>query len=364
MSAMHAIARRRLEAQGLGGARFGTALDAVARLGAVQAQDWAGAKWALAQRVPGTTEAGVDRLFDEGAILRTHVLRPTWHAVLPQDVRWLLALTAPRVKLRTASRDRMLGVDAALLSRTHRAIADALARRGPLTRTELKAALDAAGLALASDVFSHAVIHAELDALVVSGPRRGAQHTYALLDQRAPHAVELDRDAALAELARRYFTTRGPAQIADFCWWSGLTVTDARHAVHLAGDALVHERIEGHSYWLSASAAPAPPATGIVHLLPNYDELTVAYSDRRALMPDGLVPPAFGRGGVLGPVVTVDGVVRGEWKPRRRGNCVDVEVLMPEGTPRTVLRGVQRQLSEFERFSGSAACARRRGRAR
>ncbi|MBO0686334.1 MAG: AlkZ family DNA glycosylase, partial [Candidatus Dormibacteraeota bacterium] len=208
-------------------------------------QDYAGAKWALAQRTPGATESDLDRLFDEGAILRTHLMRPTWHFVLPQDVRWLLELTAARVKAVMAANDRVQQVDGQVLARTYKVLEGALGDAQHLTRAGLSAALEAAGIAAGGARLGHLLMHAELDGIVVSGPRQGRQFTYALLDERAPKARRLDRDEALAELTRRYFTSHGPAQVTDFAWWSGLTVKDGRRGLEMVGSCLVREVIEG-----------------------------------------------------------------------------------------------------------------------
>ena len=356
---MRSIAVRRLHAQGLAGAGFVTPVQAVERLGAVQAQDYAGAKWGLAQRVGGATEADLDRLFDEGAVLRTHVMRPTWHLVLPRDVRWLLRLTAPRVKQKMSYRDRVLGVDGSLLAKAYDVVTSALQEGAPLTRAKLTAALAAGGIDTGDGVFAHVLVHAELDALVVSGPRRGAQHTWMLLDDRAPHAVayEPERDEALGQLARRYFGSHGPARLADFSWWSGLTLADVRRAVEVAGPALAREEIDGVTHLLAADAEPAPRTSGAVHLLPNYDELTVGYSDRSALMPGGDAGGAWSGSDVLGPVITVDGVVHGRWSARRRGGVVEVAVEVPHGLPAPPATALRRRIADFERFRGSSGTA-------
>ena len=175
------IAARRLAAQRLTGQPFATATEAIAGLGAVQAQDLPAAKWAIGQRVDGASETGMNVLYDAGAILRTHVLRPTWHLVLPDDIRWLLDLTGPRVRLALRGNDRRLEIDGALLRRSHAVIEGALGGGTCLTRAELAATLGRAGIPTDSLRLVHLVMHAELDAIVTSGPRRGRQLTYALL---------------------------------------------------------------------------------------------------------------------------------------------------------------------------------------
>jgi hypothetical protein len=347
------IAIRRLHAQRLLGEPFASAVAAVAWLGAVQSQDYTGARWALGQRTRGATEAEVDRLFDAGAFLRTHVMRPTWHFVLPDDVRWLLDLTADRVKARMAGYDRQLEVDQALVTRSHAAIEAALGGGIHLTRAELAAELERAGIPAAGQRIGNLVSHAELDAIVVSGARRGRQMTYALLDERAPGGRRLDRDEALAELTRRYFSSHGPAQAHDLAWWSGLTVADARRGVALNGPALAHEVIGGRSYWSSPGAGGGCGPAPVAHLLPNYDELTVAYRDRAAALDPvrGLDAVALTRGGVLDNVVALNGRVRCGWRRRpARGQVVvelDSSAAMDDAAEDTALGRAADHLARF-----------------
>jgi hypothetical protein len=175
--------------------------EVVAWLGAVQAQDYAGARWALGQRLRDVTDEAIETAFADGSILRTHLLRPTWHFVAPADIRWLLALTAPRVVAALAYNDRALGLDAAVFARSNDVIARALEGGRQLTRPELERALGRAGIATNGQVLAHLLMHAELDGVVCSGPRRGKQFTYVLLEERVPPARCLARDESLAELA-------------------------------------------------------------------------------------------------------------------------------------------------------------------
>jgi hypothetical protein len=349
------IAARRLRAQRLTGEPFATAQEAVGCLCAVQSQDYGAARWALALRTRGLTDADLDRLFDTGAILRTHVMRPTWHFVLPGDVRWLLELTAPRVRAAMAGIDRRIGIDAALLRRSRSALEAALRDGTYLTRDELGAALERSGIPVTGQHLSHVVTHAELDALIVSGPRRGRQFTYALMDERAPAARRLDRDEALAELARRYFTSHGPALLADFTWWSGLTAADARRGVDLAGAALAREVVDGRPYWRAADEPMPSNAGTTVHLLPNYDEFLVAYRDRSDALHPGLDTSPLPRESVLANVVLVDGLVRCGWRrrPARGGFVVEVGPL--DAADAGLDTGLARAAEELGRFLGAPA---------
>ena len=226
-AAFHLV-RERLRNQSLAVSRLRTPGEVVAWLGAAQAQDYAGAKWALGLRAKGLTDAAVEQAFDEGAILRTHILRPTWHFVAPADIRWMLALSAPRVHAVNAYAYRTFELDAAVLARSRAALERALAGGRQLTRLELAKVLQRAGVQADGPRLAHVMMHAELDAVICSGARRGKQFTYALLEERAPRAKVLPRDEALAELTRRYFASHGPATLRDYVWWSGLTARDAR----------------------------------------------------------------------------------------------------------------------------------------
>lgn len=307
------IAQQRLANQHLVGNPFKTAPEVVAWLGAVQAQEYPWAKWALGQRTTGLTDAAIEQAFAEGSLLRTHVMRPTWHFVTPEDIRWLLALTAPRVNTAVASYYRKLELDEATFARSNAVLAKALEGGKQLTRPELAAILQQAGIATADLLrFSHLMLRAELDGVVCSGALRGKQHTYALLDERAPQARTLERDEALAELARRYFTSHGPATVADFGWWSGLTMADARAGLEMAKPHLLQEVSEGQVYWLPFSSPPVNVTPPVAHLLPAFDEYTVAYKDRRAILDPAYPPQA--KTDILNPAIAVAGKIVGTWK--------------------------------------------------
>jgi hypothetical protein len=316
-------------------------------LGAVQSQDYAGAKWALAQRLGDATDADLDRDFNAGTILRTHVLRPTWHFVTPEDIRWLLALTAPRVNRLMANYYRINGLDEAAIARGQAAIARALEGGREMTRKELFQVLEAAGIPTAGMRHTFLIGHAELDALICSGPRRGKQFTYALLDERVPAARAVTLEQGLAELVRRYFTSHGPAQLKDFAWWSGLTIAHARAGLEMVGGDLVSEVIGGKPHWLAPGSKPRPAATGpVVHLLPNYDEYTVGYRDHDAIYDPRRVPIS----NLLAHVVTVDGHIRGSWRPTVAKSGAVVEMTLPERLKPAEDEALERAAARFGRF--------------
>ena len=327
------IARHRLHNERLIGKPFRAPEDVVRWLTAVQAQDYPGAKWGVGQRVKNCADADLDRAYSSGKILRTHIMRPTWHFVMPADIRWLLALTSPRVSALMRTYDRRLELDEDLYSRTNVAITSALEGGEHLTRTDLSHALALAGIIATGQRLNHIVMRAELEALICSGAMRGKRHTYALFDERVPEAKSMDRDEALAELTRRYFNSHGPALVQDFAWWSGLTVADARAGVEMARENLLQEVVDGKTYWL---APPSGPVTRLkdptVHLLPNYDEFLIAYRDHSAsLNPsfDLATPAVYDM--LARHIVVVNGRVVGGWRSTstKTGVVIETKLLAP-----------------------------------
>ena len=320
------IIDRRLRNQLLTGTPLATPADVVSWLGAVQAQDYGEAKWALALRTRRTGDDEIERAFAAGTILRTHVLRPTWHFVTPGDIRWLLALTGPRVSRALASYQRRFGLDAAVLRKSEQVFARALGGGVQLTRQELKLALQRAGInADGVERLAFMTIQAEVDAVICSGGRRGNQFTYALLDERVPPSRSLPREAALAELTRRYFSSHGPAQVHDFTWWSGLTVADARAGLEMTAPHLASASIDGRTYWFATKTVRALAAPEPAHLLGVWDEYLIAYKDRSAAQDASRVRRSAARDAFSAPVI-VRGKVVGVWKKKVAGNQVVVKV--------------------------------------
>ena len=267
-----AAAGRRLRNQSITGVGRRKPADVVASSGAVQAQEYEPAKWGLGLRMQdGATDAQIERAFERGEILRTHVMRPTWHFVTPDDIRWLLELTAPRVHQRMAPYDRQLELDTKTMVRGTAVIERALRDKQHLTRSELADRLRDSKLAITGMRLAHLALYAELEAVICSGPRRGKQFTYALLAERAPGARRLQRDEALFELSRRYFGSHGPATIRDFVWWSGLTTGDAKRGLEMARAR--REDVGGRTYWSIDLPRRGRRRDSLAHLLPIYDEV-------------------------------------------------------------------------------------------
>jgi hypothetical protein len=273
------LLRRRLYTQHLAGAPLDRAEDVVTLLGAVQSQDYAGAKWSVGQRVQGATDTMIDDAFNAGRILRTHVLRPTWHFVTPADIRWVIELTAPRVRALQAYQLRKHELDAPLLTRCLNTIAGALEGGRQLTRVAIGDALGRKGIVVATERLAHVMMHAELEGLVCSGALQGKQHTYALLAERAPRAKRLPREEALAELTRRFFVGHGPATLRQMAWWSGLTMADAKRGHAAIDGALECVEVEENLFWFDSSITVPSRESLRAYLIPEYDEVLTGYDE-------------------------------------------------------------------------------------
>ncbi|HLJ55578.1 MAG TPA: winged helix DNA-binding domain-containing protein [Chthonomonadaceae bacterium] len=330
------IARLRLVSQRLVGPPIESPTEAVRWFCAVQAQEYAGAKWALALRTAASTNADIDALFAAGEILRTHVMRPTWHFVLPEDIRWLLKLTAPRVHAVSAYYYRQQDLDEALLSRSGALIGEALRGNRQLTRSELAGVLRNGGIAASGIRLGYLMIHAELDGIICSGAPRGRQHTYALLDERAPNARSLERDEAIAELTLRYFASHGPATAQDFAWWSGLPAAGARAGIGMVVDRLTKLDCDGKTYWYMEPAAPTRVPDSSVRLLPNFDEHLVAYKDHGPTFDAELSGRRDPRDGALmANRIALNGKIAGRWRRTIKSNeaLIETKTFVPLEPP-------------------------------
>ncbi len=353
---------RRLRAQRLTGAPCATPEEAVGLLLGVQAQDFGLSKWAVGARVGGATDASVEEAFAAGRILRTHVLRPTWHFVLPADVRWLLAATAPRIRARDARRYAQLGLDQATLRRAAEIFTAALRSGRALTRAGMAAALEDAGVSSAGQRMPYLLMSAELDALICSGPREGKQHTYVLLEERAPAAAELTRDAALAELAKRFFAGHGPATVKDLAWWASLTLTEARAGIERAGDGLRRREAGGLTLWSGAGESdadvpagaeyPAQDAAPAVRLVQGYDEFIMGYSETKRLLarPGSTWVAATPPVGRL--VILLDGRVGGFWRRVLEKDRVVIEAELIDGWGDEARAALAAEAARYAAFLG------------
>ncbi|HEY9001162.1 MAG TPA: winged helix DNA-binding domain-containing protein [Mucilaginibacter sp.] len=321
------IRELRLLNQHLASPVFTQPADLVYYMGAIQSQDYAGAKWAIAQRLKGATDKTIEDAFTNGDIIRTHVMRPTWHFVHPKDVRWVIQLTAPRVMTIAGTQHRQHQLDHIVFSKSEKAILKVIEGGKQLTRDEIAEALEQAGVATNEQRFIHIMMQMELIGLVCSGGRKGKQFTYALLDERVPATKPFDKQEALVALAERYFTSHGPATLQDYVWWSGLTVIDAKAGLEAIKHKLTSAELNGNIYWFAEQQNLSKSKSPATFLLPNYDEYIVSYKDRSATIAASDVNKADPRGTIFNHTIVVNGKVIGIWKRFIGKSKVDIELI-------------------------------------
>jgi winged helix DNA-binding protein len=349
------IARLRLHNQHIAGATFEKPNDVVAWLGAVQAQDYLGALWAVGLRMRNAVEADVERALADRTIIRTWPMRGTLHFVAAADIRWMLELLTPRVS--ATIRQYLLrefDLDEGAVARSKDLFARALQGGKRLTRNAMYDVLEAGGVS-ASQRGRHILTLLAQDGFICFGAREGKQQTFALLEEWAPKARRMARDESLAEIAKRYFTGHGPATLQDFAWWSGLTTADAAAGLEMAKRSLVRENINGQSYWLASSIPATNDSSPTAYLLPAYDEYTVAYKDRSAVL-----NPTFGKqtnsgNNIIHPTIIVDGQVVGTWKRTLKKDSLAISPSPFTKRKRAETHAIAEAANRYGKFLGAAA---------
>jgi hypothetical protein len=347
------IVKYRLINQQIAETKFTQPIEIVNWFGAMQSQEYAMAKWAIGLRLNGLTDPDIEKEFNSGNILRTHVLRPTWHFVLPADIGWMVQLTAPRINAASASMFRMMGLDNKILKRSNDVLIKALEGGKHLDRNVLREALQKKKIATDEFRLGYLLMRAELDRLICSGPRKGKQFTYALLGERVDPKIvrNFTGDEALLELTSRYFTSRGPATVRDYTWWSGLTVKDAKKGVDLLPNTFVRKSIKGEQY---IYAGDIPDDASISKsrssfLMPDYDEYGIAYKDRSAIFSkEKMNLPQRGGNPVFNRMIIIEGRIAGSWRRTINNSSMKIETV-----PFQPLTGPKKKLlhAAVKRFS-------------
>lgn len=323
--------------------------------GAMQAQDYSMAKWAIGLRIPDGTEEKVEKAIADGKILRTHLMRPTWHFVAVRDIRWLIELSAPQLRSTSAATFRGFGLDAKTLNRTNTLIAKMLEGGKYLTRREIMSELKNSGIDSDNYRASYLMFSAEMEGIVCSGIKRGKEQTYALLDERVPKTAEFSHDEAIAELTKRYFTSHAPATLKDFVWWSGLPIANARKGLEINKSNLTTEEIEGQTYYLPKSFSVQKDKFDSLYLLPAFDEFMVAYKDRSASLDVHLSKEAITGNGIFKPIIITDGKVVGIWKRSFKKDSIIIEKKLFGELKEAENEGFLLKAQEYALFEGKIA---------
>jgi hypothetical protein len=347
------IAAARLRSQQITQTTIPSVPRVVEWMGAMQAQDFVMAKWAIGVRLPGCTEQMVEKALADGAIIRTHLLRPTWHFVARDDLRWMLDLTGPRIKASQRPRLRDLRLTPEVIRTSNKVLVRMLRDGSHCGRDQIIPRLNEAGIQTDENRASHLLLAAELDGIICSGPAARGKPTYALLDERVPAARRMPREEALGALARRYFTSRCPATAQDFAWWSGLTAGDAARGVESLGGYFHSETVDSVTYWIPAAYAPPRKSGPRVHLLPAYDEYTISYRDRGAALPASRVDAVVSSNGIFYPLVILDGRAVGTWKRTREADRVLVQPKLFGPAQKQLTALMEKASRPYARFLGA-----------
>lgn len=348
------VTERRLRNQYIDGSRLADPAEVVRAMGAMQAQDYYASLWAVGLRTRNATEAVIERAIDERRIVRTWPMRGTLHLVAAEDVRWMLALLAPRTLQRNAARLlREFAIDRALVKRAVRILNAALGGGQALTRPELYARLDANKIVTGNQRGMHILWWLAHEGFICCGPRAGKQHTFVWLDEWIRPSSAIPREKALATLAHRYFAHHGPASVADFVWWSGLNVADANIAIEASKPHLVGETVGKVTLWSGAQTRVR--RSELCHLLPVYDEYTVGYADRSAALDPAHAKHASAGYGIFRAPILIRGRIVGSWTRELRKGRVEVRVIPLARLRREELRWIAQAVERYGTFLGTAA---------
>ena len=344
------ITHMRLYNQQIEGSVCTTPKELVSKMGAIQAQDFAMAKWAIGQRIPDTTQISIETAYDAGDIIRTHLMRPTWHLVSSDDIYWMLELTAPQIRRILKTNDKRLELTDQVFVKTNTILEKVLSNECSMTRDELVQEFENVHVRTDENRLSHILMHAELDGVVCSGPIRKNKITYALLSERVTQKKTYTREEALIELAGRYFSSHGPATLRDFIWWSGLGITEARKALEMIKTGFHQETIGTDIYWFSEPMKYDRNVTPTVHLLPAYDEYLISYANRSAALAVVNNKKTISDNGIFRPVIVINGQVEGLWKRTTIKNLVKIETSHFQLHDPETVNGIKMEASRYGIF--------------
>lgn len=332
----------RLLNQQLSAPQFRQPKDLVSWMGAIQAQDYTMVRWAVGMRLKSPSLQMVEKALHQGEILRIHVMRPTWHLVAAEDIRWMLKLSAQRIKSANDSfaKGHELEITEDTFTKSNLLLENILCGKKSMTKQEIAEQFEHSGLPATNYHISRFMARAETEGILCSGECRGRLHTYALLEERVPPMPDPTKDEALARLARSYFRSHAPATLQDFIWWSGLPITEARQAIYLIESEMTSEQWKDQTWYIHNTCRTRGKTSGSLFLLPPYDEYLIGYKDRTDVLPREYYSKAFTNNGLFYPVIVHDGQVIGNWDRtiKKKGSypqhsyfrhetCVDEEVL-------------------------------------
>lgn len=348
------ISNIRLNSQQILNTQHSDVKEVVEWMGAIQAQDHAMAKWAIGVRLSKATDTQIESAINKGEILRTHLLRPTWHFVSADDIDWIIDLTSPQIKSLIKTRNLQLELTETVIAKSNKIIGKLLEDGRHSTRDELIVELNKAKIQTDNNRASHLFMCAELDKIICSGSTKGSKQTFALFEKRVKKRNTLKRDEALTKLAGKYFQSHSPATLQDFIWWSGLHAKDARIALENNKSALVSATIDSQTYWLNPKFSSLKSNNNSVHLLPAFDEILISYRNREAIISSEIHKKAVSSNGIFRPIVVVDSQVTGLWNRTIKKEKVIIETNLFWPHTKSELKHIEKACELYGDFLGRA----------
>lgn len=346
------ISKVRLFSQRIDSQEFKSANDVVRWMGAVQSQDYSMAKWAIGVRLKNPRESEIESSIDKGEIIRTHLLRPTWHFVSPRDIYWMLHLSSSKIRSSAKARHKQLELTGPIIKKAEQILEKSLFKEKSLTRDEISEEFHKSKIKTDENRLSHIMLCAELDEVVCSGPTKKNKLTYSLLAERVPHRIELSREESIAELTRRYFLSRFPATLNDFAWWSNLSLTEARAGMDSVKTDFMAETIDSVKYWIPESYSIKSFKRPSVQILPAFDEFLISYKDRSSSLSLIHNKKTISDNGIFRPPIVENGQVAGLWKRTIWKNKVIIETsyFTPQDPSIRIL--IEKNIMKYGQFLG------------
>ena len=324
--------------------------EVVSRMGAMQSQSLDLAKWATGVRLKNKTVADINESLNKGEIIRTHILRPTWHFVSAEDIHWMFDLSNPRLKPIYQSYCKTLSANETLIYRAIPIVEKALSNGKHLTKQEIGDVLNTYDIKVDARHLTLIISYAEMEGILCNGQLKGNKQTFTSLEEWVPRTEKLHKDEALARLALRYFISHGPATLNDFTWWSGLTLTESKKALEMIKSSLVSESVNGRIFWMRNDIQIPSAGTDLALLLPPFDEFVVSYKDRSELIEDTHYSKVMTKNGLFSPTVMLNGRIVGSWKKEIKKGKLKVELSFFEKTPKKAQKIFKPEIKRVEDF--------------
>ena len=319
-------------------------------MGAMQSQSLDLAKWAIGVRLETKTVKHVEEALNTGKIIRTHILRPTWHFVSAEDIHWMFDLSNPRLKPVYISYCKTVGVDEAMISHAIPVLEKILSGGKHLSKPEIGALLQAEKIITDTRLLGLIISRAEMEGILCNGKIQGRTQTFTLLDEWAVRKETISKEEALERLARRFFTSHGPATIQDFCWWSGLSLTECKHAIEMIKKDFICETINDRVFWMKNDIQTPPPNNTSALLLPPFDEFVVSYKDRSELIHETHYSKVMTKNGLFSPTVMLNGEIVGSWKKTMKKSIPQIELAFFKKTPQKTQVLFNPEIKRLEQF--------------